>query len=190
MGWAKLSLHLSIQELKKTLATVTFPASTSSVHKQVVKQPGQWLSLRTCSAGQCGQAGAVWLSLEGTSCLTNTLPVKPLTGVPSTHCELWSDDWTRVPKLFTSLGCYSGLTTVQDQCQQEGSVLAAGKHLFLKRLLDKVTRAWAFGVHITQAWVPILALPLMVLVTLGRWFTLAKFQFPYSTKCPPCKIVF
>lgn len=43
---------------------VIFPASATSAHKQVVKQPGQWLSLGACSAGQCGQAGAVGLSLE------------------------------------------------------------------------------------------------------------------------------
>jgi hypothetical protein len=43
-----------------------------------------------CSAGYSQQAGAVWLNPERTSCLTNMLLVKALTGLPSTDGELWS----------------------------------------------------------------------------------------------------
>lgn len=83
--------HVSVQEIKKTLTTQSdLPCSCRFNAQTGCETSGWWLSLGACSAGQRRQARAVWLSLERTSCLTNTLPVKALTGVPSTDCELWS----------------------------------------------------------------------------------------------------
>ena len=108
-GGAKLSLHLSAGTTflsrssgRRWSPTMFSPASAASAHKQVVKQPGQWLSpgpVLLVSAGRLGCLVEPWKDI-----------------VSNKHVACQSPDggakhtlWTLVPEAsqMTELGCLS-----------------------------------------------------------------------------------
>lgn len=138
-------------DLKDTRQPESLPSLCGLMDKQVVKPPS-CDSAWTCPTGYSQQAGAVWLSSERTLCLTNTSPVKALTGcqaqtVNSGHWGVMND-WTGVPKLYASPACYSCLMTPGAPVRMKECARGWGALLSLQGKLGL-----AFEVSIMQSWV-------------------------------------